>query len=544
MEAAGRARPGRYSETRRQPIYPNAAMSSASARLLRSSRALLIPTLADLFFAALLAALFSQPAAWQALFADGDTGWHIRTGEWILQSRAVPHHDLFSFSRPAAPWFAWEWLSDVLFALCFRVHGLNAIAALTAAVVCLSGAVLSIALLRRGAGLWIAASVTMAVVSASSVHYLARPHVFSLLGFTLSLWILSEDRRRPTGWLWILVPLVGVWANLHGGFVGWLATLVFLLAAVAAQRDWRSVRRYGTLTALSAAATLANPYGWQLHRHIVDYLRSSWILDHVQEFQSPSIRSENMLVFAGLLLAGAAFASRTLARREWFEGGLVLVWGLAALRSARHIPLYAIAAAPVIAAECAAWCAGRAAGAPARSSARVLWQVGVDFGRTARLSVWALILGALVIGSSLRSASLADFPPSSFPVAAATQYENLLAPPLGAPRILTSDQWADYLIYRFFPRERVFFDGRSDFYGPKLGADYETLRAARPRWPEVLARYGFDVALLPADWPLAGLLERDPGWQLIDRNPVSELLIRGSKLKRSCAPADANSVGG
>ncbi|HEY1243142.1 MAG TPA: hypothetical protein VGF16_21410 [Bryobacteraceae bacterium] len=515
-----------------------------SSFLAKPARLLLIPTLPDLLFAALLAALFSQPASWQSLFADGDTGWHIRTGAWILQSRAVPHQDLFSFSRPAEPWFAWEWLSDVVFAVCFRVHGLAAIAAFTAAVVCLSGVLLLTALLRRGVGLWIAAGATLAVVSASSVHYLARPHVFSLLGFTVALWILAEDRRRPTRRVWILVPLAALWANLHGGFAGWLATLGFLLAVTAAQRDWPALRRYGALTFLSAAATLVNPYGWQLHRHIADYLRSSWILNHVQEFQSPSIRSENMLVFAALLLGGAALASRALARRDWFEGGLVLLWGFAALRSARHIPLYAIAAAPVVAAECAAWCASRAAGARSESPARVLWQVGVDFGRTARLSLWALLLGGLIVASSLPSARLVDFPASSFPVAAATRYQAVLAPPHGAPRILTSDQWADYLIFRFYPLQRVFFDGRSDFYGPELGADYETLRSAAPDFPEVLARYGFDVALLPAGWPLARLLERDPDWQRIARDPVSELLVRRRELKRNSTPADAISVGG
>lgn len=507
-------------------------------------RGWLIPTLPDLLFAALLATLFSQPAAWQALFADGDTGWHIRTGEWILQFQAVPHQDLFSFSRPGQPWFAWEWLADVLFALCFRIHGLSAIAALTAAVICLSGVLLLIALLRRGVGLWIAAGVTMAVVSASSVHYLARPHVFSLLGFTLALWILAEDRRRPTARVWMLVPLAALWANLHGGFFAWLAMLVFLLVILAVQRDWPALRRYGTLTVLSAAATLANPYGWHLHSYIAGYLRSSWILDRVQEFQSPNFRSENMLVFAALLLGGAALAARALARREWFEGGLVLLWGFASLRSARHIPLYAIAAAPVIATECADWWRNRAAGASARSPARVLWQVGVDFGRTARLSVWALVLGALVAGLSLRSAALADFPPSRFPVAAATQYGTLLAPPVDAPRILTPDQWAAYLIYRFFPRQHVFFDDRADFYGRALCEDYLTLRTAGPRWAEVLAKYGFEVALLPPDWPLLRLLERDPGWEVIARDPVSELLVRRRELKRNSPPADAISRGG
>ncbi len=523
---------------------PTAAMSFLATRVRKAIPVFLTPSLPDLFFAALLAALFSQPAAWQALFADGDTGWHIRTGEWILQSRAVPHQDLFSFSRPGEAWFAWEWLADVLFAVCFRSGGLAAVAALTALVLCTSAVVLFLALLRRGTGLWIAAAVTLAVVSASSVHYLARPHIFSLLGFSLGIWIVSEDRHQPTRWLWSLVPLAALWANLHGGFVGWLATLGFLVAVAAAERNRRAFGRYGILAALSAAATLANPYGWQLHRHIFDYLGSTWILNHVQEFQSPSIRSENMLVFAALLLAGAALAARTLARRRWFEGGLVFLWGLAALRSARHIPLYAIIAAPVVASEWALWWKEWSARAPAQSPMRILWNIGADAARRPRLGIWAALLGAAVLAASWPTGHLADFPGASFPVSAVSRNWQRLGELQSSGRVLTSDQWADYLIFRFYPRQRVFFDGRSDFYGPALGGDYQILRAAGPRWAETLSRYGFDIALLPVEWPLARLLERDPDWQLVDRDTVAELLIRRPGLKTGCGLVDGNKVGG
>ena len=54
------------------------------------------PSIPDLFFAALLVALFGHPGSWQSLLFDGDTGWHIRTGQLILQSGAVPRHDPFS----------------------------------------------------------------------------------------------------------------------------------------------------------------------------------------------------------------------------------------------------------------------------------------------------------------------------------------------------------------------------------------------------------------------------------------------------------------
>src|SRR6185436_16107004 len=91
------------------------------------------------------------------------------------------------------------------------------------------------------------------------------------------------------------------------------------------------------------------PYGWKLHQHVGVYLSSKWIMDHVQEFQSPSIRSEGMVVYAVLLLAAVALVSRA----PRFEAVMVLLWGFASLRSARHVPLFALVAAPVAAAGAA-----------------------------------------------------------------------------------------------------------------------------------------------------------------------------------------------
>jgi hypothetical protein len=507
-------------------------------------RTLLTPTLADVFWGILIVAEFARPESWQALLSDGDTGWHIRTGEFILQHGTVPMRDLFSFSRAGQPWYAWEWLADVVFALLHRWHGLAAVAIFAAVVLGLSAALLLIWLLRRGAGLWIAAAVVFAAVSASTVHHLARPHIFSLLLLTLCLWRLDEDRQTPGRRLWLLVPLSALWANLHGGFVSWLAILGLLAVVCAAERNWAALRRYGTLAALCSLATLANPYGWQLHTHIVRYLGSSWILNNVQEFQTPQIRSEGMLVFAVLLLLGAALASRAFSRRQWFEGALVVAWGFAALRSARHVPLYAVAVAPLIAAECAAWWSVAARGRPSRSAVRIWWDLGQEFGRAPHLGLWSAAAVALGLAMVLPRADLTDFPAKRFPVSAVAHNRDLLVPAGAMPRILTSDQWADYLIFHLYPRQRVFFDGRSDFYGPSLGGDYQALLSVTPKWREVLDRYGFTVALLPMDWPLGVVLEGDPAWRVVYSDPVSVLLIRRStSLKESAGTVECMAEG-
>src|SRR4051812_11318945 len=185
-----------------------------------------MPSLVDVFFCALLVGIALGPGSWQALLADGDTGWHIRTGEIVLATGAAPSADPFSFTRAGERWFAWEWLADVVFALAWRWGGLAAVAGIAGVGLRLSAAMLLAWLLRRGVGLWVGLPATLAAASATTVHALARPHVFSILFYTVALWVIDEDRRRPGRRLWALAPLCVIWANIHGGFVALPATLV------------------------------------------------------------------------------------------------------------------------------------------------------------------------------------------------------------------------------------------------------------------------------------------------------------------------------
>ena len=216
---------------------------------------------------------------------------------------------------------------------------------------------------------------------------------------------------------------------------------------------------------------------------------------------------------------------------------------MASLRSARHIPLYVVVAAPVIAAELSLWWRSLASRSRPGGLVSVLWQAGRELGQSRRLGLWAPVLAVLALWMIAPPAGIPDFPSSSFPVSAVAKNLEVLAPQGRMPRILTTDQWGDYLIYRLYPRQRVFFDGRSDFYGPALGGDYKVLQGAGPRWPEVLARYGFERALLPADWPLGSILQRDPAWQLVYRDKQAVLFARRAGVKKIAGSAERKSDG-
>jgi hypothetical protein len=100
--------------------------------VLRSQRK---PTPADFTLAALVGQLFYLNGGGQALLNDADAGWRTGTGDWILQNHSAPKVELFSFSRPGASWFSWEWLSDVILALVYQHWGLAGVAFLGGCVI-------------------------------------------------------------------------------------------------------------------------------------------------------------------------------------------------------------------------------------------------------------------------------------------------------------------------------------------------------------------------------------------------------------------------
>lgn len=256
------------------------------------------------------------------------------------------------------------------------------------------------------------------------------------------------------------------------------------------------------------------------------YLASDWIRNQIREFQSPSFRSENELQFELLLVTALLLAGALLVRKRVTDALLVVLWAHLALGSVRHVPLFAVVSAPLVAVEISRLWQGWATNRPARSVGSILWTLGTDMApRFRRFSLWAPVLAAAVMLMTPAANWPGDFPESRFPVSLVRSESSRLA---GA-RVFTMDQWADYLIYHGWPRQKVFFDGRSDFYGPTIGDDYLKLMYGRPGWEKLFQEYDFNAALIPADWPLVSLLDRDPAWRRVREDKLGVFFERADR---------------
>ena len=523
----------------------------------------LFPSLTDVAFLLPVILLFAGLRGVRTLLGDGDTGWHVRIGEWILAHGQVPRQDMFSYTKPGQPFFAWEWLWDVGAAWLHQRWGLAGVVTVSLLVIGLSIVLLYRLVFRRCGNPLVSIMLTGLAAAAASVHWLARPHLLTMLLMMVFLTLLERVREGHTGWLWTLPVLMILWTNLHGGFpigiiivgsygAGELLRAVITRDSAERRAGLRAAGPFLAAAAGCALATLVNPYGYQLHVHLWEYLRDPFQLKYIQEFRSADFHSPPAMFLEVMLILGLGAAIWYGRRKQFAEVLLIAGFGHLSLVMVRNMPIYTLAAAPIVAVPLVAWLKALGEGPVAgwiRALAGNFLEIGEDLvplERSWRLHVVpTVVMLLLVVGMESPMAGIkfkAEYDPNDYPEKALAALNpawinpavasspvafhtgayspvNMAAAatPLFEPnqRIFTHDEWGDYLIYKLSPRGfKVFVDGRSDFYGGKFGQDYIDVLEVKYNWQQTLDRYGVDTILMPCDAALTGALKESRRWRV------------------------------
>ena len=469
---------------------------------------------------------------------DSDTGWHIRTGDLIRQTGSVPRTDVFSFTVAGQPWFAWEWLTDVALSALHSRFGLAGVACAAWLVLLAAYALLYRAMQQRGADPLLACALTVFAAVASIVHWLARPHVVSVLLLVVWFALVESYRRRRSRMIYAVPLLIALWANLHGAFAVTFALLAVYAAGewleFAAQgkwREWRALAPYAVVAALSGFAALLTPYGFALYGHLIRYLGDRQLLALIDEFKSPDFHAVDGKLIEILLLLSVVAAVNAARQRRFVEVGLVALWTHMTLQSERHVTLAAVALAPIIA-EQGTQMLGAIFARWSKLDGLRKWYGGITR-MDRQLSgsfVAALVLAALL---GLLTQPLAakvygnGFSAKRFPVAAADFIEQQLAADALSGHVYAADQFGGYLIYRFAPRVKVFVDGRSDLYRQSSVLD-DMNRLAQPKadWAALLQRYDIGWLVLQRDEPLSLIAAQSGQWRVAYADDTAQVLLK------------------
>ena len=431
------------------------------------------------------------------IFNDGDVSWHIATGQWIIDHRAIPHSDPFSFTASGNPWVPIEWLAELLFGGAYRLAGHSGVAALvTAALIALHAIVFANASRSVRAALLPIVAMDFALVP----MLVARPHVLTwpLLAFWVALMLRARERDRAPPLA--AAVLMTLWANLHGSFVLGLAIAgAFGLEALIASPDrGRALRQWLTFGLLCLIAVFINANGAAGVGHPL-YMAGQSALPMVEEWR-PSNPATTPFFFGVLAVTIALIIwkrPRLHAVRWLILGALLLL----AFYQVRHQSVLAIVAAMLLP---QGFAEARRQHAPS--------------GKPLLLITAAAAL--LIVGRALVPIRLPENESNPWKLIAAVPQ------PLRSQPVLNGYSMGGPLILSGI---RPFIDGRADMYGDAFVADYARLSSDPALLAAAVRRWNLRWAILPHDnRALIGLLERSGEWRKVASDSAGVVYVRAA----------------
>jgi hypothetical protein len=451
---------------------------------------------------------------------DPDLWWHLRTGELILET-GIPREDPFSFIAGGLPWTTHEWLTEIALQAGFSLGSLPLLI-LAFSLLITTAYLLPFLATPPGARPYAAGFATLLAALASAPLWGVRPQMLSLLLAAVYFYLLENHRRTGRTILLVPIPLLMIaWVNLHAGyFIGLAEIGVYFISSVLETflprlsltgTSWRRVVSILLAGILSILTALINPNGIQILFYPFATLGSGSMMTYIQEWFSPDFHRAEWIPLIVLLLT--LIVAGPIGRKKVPLAHLLLAVGagFAALRSMRHVPLFAIMVIPMLAEQFSDWMNPSSAAVKQPKWLGILNPILIAFAVLA-----AGLQAATVIGdqnSAIRS---------TYPEAAIAWIEDQRP----AGEIYNTYRWGGYLIWRLYPEYRVFIDGRADVYGDRLIEEYMYIYQARPGWENMLASRQVNLVLVEPGEPLALVLEISPDWELAYEDDISVLFVR------------------
>ena len=442
------------------------------------------------------------------MLADSDTYWQTATGLWMLDHGELPRSDIYSFTKYGDYWISSSWLAQVLFAGAYRIFGWAGPLSLAAAAAASTFAWLTSVLCRRMQPAY-AILIAFVALLVSVTHLFARPHVLALpVMFAWAYGLLSASERREAPSFWLL-PLLALWANLHGGFVFGLV----LIGGFGLDALWNaSVDNRGRLAlhwlafaVCACAACCVTPYGWETVVASYRILDLGELLHVIMEWMPSDFGTLSRFELCILALIGGALLYGV----KLSPPRIALALGLLhmALSHVRSQEVFVLLLPLVL-----------------------LTPVGDQFGlRDSRAenrsgASWASVMALIVIfcAGTLTAAARATLQPPAInsPVAAVDVLKAS-----HATRVLNDAFFGGYLIWRDVP---VFIDGRAELYGEQFVMNYfHALFLKDPNvLYDILKTYDIDALLLKKDTPASLLVDHLDGWQRAYSDETAVLHLR------------------
>jgi len=474
---------------------------------------------------------------------DFDLWLHLKAGEYILQHKAIPAQDIFSFTVAGKPWIDHEWLFQILVYLINLKFGSDGLVSLQSLIIAFSFLALFLVGYRSTKYYLEAAALLVLAVYASSSRFNIRPDIVSLLFFSLYLYLLTFHIKSKA--IWLLVPIEIIWVNFHGYFfLGPLLILFFIVGEFLRRRfkylpkRWKKEFVLGEETYLNLKrlwvvvilATLINP-NWidgALYPLSVlkDFLSggNKIFFQYIEELQ-PTFKASIFLSRFSYFyfITGLCFLVMALNFRRLRIVDILLVTFFSLFSfKARNVAFSAFVYYVIIV-YYFSQTIGKASGAiKIRLPSKEKWDL---------LCQYALILIFIIwIGVELRNALkdagydlkyrqpkniLLGIDQARYPKEAV---DFVLANKIPSNMFNDFNSGA-YLIGRTYPERRVFIDGRTELYGQDFFIRYKNALDGDSRiFEDIAAKYNIEAVFLniiTGSYEIIKYLYRNPQWEMV-----------------------------
>ena len=411
----------------------------------------------------------------QLLVADS---WMTLVAGREIAQYGLPSHEALTVMPLGHRWTDQQWLAQIVFYTVDKVGGIRLAVLLNIALVTVTLA-LGVAFARKreasARSTLIIAIFTMLVAPWS---WQLRAQALALPLFVVVLALAASDVRTPSRRVFLALPLVALWANLHGSvLVG--AGIVSLAGIVGfARRATRGTGApgYGRSLVLAAApwaCLFASPYAWHLPAYYRLMLFTSPVSKVIVEWQAPKPHGW-YLIFFGVAAVTAVIAVWQRRRLGWYEIAILAVTLAGSLRSGRGIVWFALAVLVLLPTALD--------GALGDRSPPLRRRVGLALGTT---SLAVLALSLVAVASRANSWFEKEWTPAVPRVVARAAAE---IP--GRKAVFPSDMRGDWLLWKIPElRGRVAYDVRFELVTADQLASLVRYKNTRPGWQTVATGY-------------------------------------------------------
>ena len=378
---------------------------------------------------------------------------------------------------------------------------------------------------RNSANMLVNLAVLCLALVTVTAYLSGRPALFTVAFFSVELLILSgwvasrgQDRGvQSRGWLiWLIPPMVALWANLHPGFfVAPLLILLFLPLG----RNARDRLTLAACLAATCAAIIFNPYGWRMYAMPLEMVRAIPLLRGLSEWHGVS--GWEAVVWGGFV---ALVATGLSLRRQ--PTAVLLLAAMAALAagvSSRNMPLFGVVMVFIL---------GRTLlPVIAPSLQRVGFVRKFDMksspgDRSASEAAggwfWAIAVPLFLAGAVRLGVSPIDleFDFSAYPAAAVRYIQQHDCP----DRLFVRETWSGYVLWAM-PSRQLFYDAKGGF-SREAAEGHSELVKPKEGWRGVADRCGLQTFLLERGSPLAVVLGETSDWRREYSDSLSEVFVR------------------